>query len=85
MVRCGRLFDPHEILWVQTDDIVYACNLRPGDSDRWRDRGNVLSGEWDRALIKFTDTDIYHACAEHFHVLPCTLICKDIICNTCAM
>lgn len=66
MVRCGRLFNPHETLWVKTDNIVYACNLRTGDSDRWRDRGKILGGEWDTDTLKFEDTDVYRAYAEKF-------------------
>jgi hypothetical protein len=65
-VRYGRLFDPHETLWVNTNDVVYACRLMTGESNRWRDRGRVLSGEWDRDIIKFVDMDVYHACVEHF-------------------
>jgi len=66
IIRYGKLFDPHETLWVNTSEVVYACNLKTGDSNRWRDRGRVLSGEWDRDIIKFVDMDIYHACVEHF-------------------
>src|SRR4030042_7047337 len=66
IIRCGRLFDPHETLWVNTNDVVYACRLMTGESDRWRDRGRVLGGEWDKDIIKFADMDIYRACVEHF-------------------
>jgi len=65
-IHYGRLFDPHETLWVNTNDIVYACRLMTGESNRWRDRGRVLGGEWDRDIIKFEDMDIYRACVEHF-------------------
>ena len=66
IIRYGRLFDPHETLWVNTNDVVYACRLMTGDSNRWRDRGRVSGGEWDKDIIKFADMDIYHACVEHF-------------------
>lgn len=65
-IRYGGLFDPHETLWVNTNDVVYACRLMTGQSDRWRDRGRILGGEWDRDIIKFADTDICRACVEHF-------------------
>jgi len=54
--RWAKSFDANQIYWIAPGKIEYALVFRKiGEYDKYKDRGKVIGGNWDRKRVKFAE------------------------------